>query len=154
LVGLVSTNGDGDERNLGRDLSGAVVLFHQAIAARLGLSAGDLKTLELIATDGPFSASELARRTGLTAAGATSVIVRLAPGGFVVRETDPGDRRRAIIRATDRDHPELAHAFAGLGQALGGVIAEYNEVERAAILSYLRRLVDVLREQTIRLGSE
>ncbi|MFC7279066.1 MarR family winged helix-turn-helix transcriptional regulator [Paractinoplanes rhizophilus] len=149
----MSTSGDDDERHLGRDLSGAVVLFHQAIAARLGLSAGDLKTLELIAVDGPFSASELARRTGLTPAGVTSVIARLAAGGYVVRETDPGDRRRAIVRAADRDHPELADAFAGLGQALGGVIAEYDEAERAAIVSYLRRLIDILREQTIRLGS-
>jgi DNA-binding MarR family transcriptional regulator len=150
----VSTNGDDDERHLGRDLSGAVVLFHQAVAARLGLSAGDLKTLELIATHGPFSASELARRTGLTAAGITSVIARLAAGGHVVREIDPGDRRRAIIRAAQTDHPDLADAFAELGRALGGVIAEYDPAERAAIVSYLRRMVGILREQTIRLGSD
>lgn len=149
----MSTSDEDDGRRLGRDLSGAVVLFHQAIAARLGLSAGDLKTLELIAMEGPFSASELARRTGLTAAGVTSVVARLAAGGYVVRETDPDDRRRAIIRAEKTDHPELTDAFAGLGSALGGVIAEYNEIERAAIVSYLCRLVDVLREETIRLGS-
>jgi DNA-binding MarR family transcriptional regulator len=150
----MSTEGDDAGSNLGRDLSGAVVLFHQAVAARLGLSAGDLKTLELIATEGPFSASDLARRTGLTAAGITSVIARLAAGGYVVREVDPGDRRRAIIRAAEADHPELAEAFAGLGRALGGVIAEYGPAERAAIASYLRRMVDILREQTIRLGSD
>ncbi|MBB4742220.1 DNA-binding MarR family transcriptional regulator [Actinoplanes octamycinicus] len=130
------------------------MLFHQAAAARLGLSAGDLKTLELIAVDGPFSASELARRTGLTAAGITSVVGRLAAGGFVVRETDPADRRRAIIRATDTERPELAETFARLGQALGGVITEYEPAEQAAIVSYLHRMIEVLREQTIRLGSD
>jgi len=150
----VSTNGDDVERDLGRDLSGAVVLFHQAIAARLGLSAGDLKTLELIATEGPFSASDLARRTGLTAAGITSVIARLAAGGHVIREIDPADRRRAILRAAQASHPELAGAFAELGRSLGGVIAEYDPAERAAITSYLRRMVAILREQTIRLGSD
>jgi DNA-binding MarR family transcriptional regulator len=150
----MSTNGDDIGRDLGREVSGAVVLFHQAVAARLGLSAGDLKTLELIATHGPFSASELAQRTGLTAAGITSVIARLASGGHVIRETDPGDRRRAIIRAAEAHHPELAAAFAELGRALGGVIAEYTPTERTAITSYLRRMVDVLREQTVRLGSE
>ena len=143
-----------DRDDLGREVSGAVVLFHQAVAARLGLSAGDLKTLELIATDGPFSATELARRTGLTAAGITSVIGRLAAGGHVVRETDPGDRRRAIIRAVEAGHPELTGAFAELGRALGGVIAEYTPAEQAAIVGYLRRMVGVLREQTIRLGSD
>ncbi|KUL26307.1 MarR family winged helix-turn-helix transcriptional regulator [Actinoplanes awajinensis] len=140
------------ERHLGRDLSSAVVLYHQAVAARLGLSAGDLKTLELIATHGPFSAMELARRLGLTAAGITSVIGRLAAGGHVVRETDPNDRRRAVIRAADTDHPELAEAFARLGGALGGLIAEYDQSQRAAIVSYLNRMIGVLREQTILLG--
>jgi DNA-binding MarR family transcriptional regulator len=153
LVGEVSTEDQHVGHHLGRDLSGAVVLFHQAVAARLGLSAGDLKTLELITTDGPFSASELARRTGLTGAGVTSVVARLAGGGFVVREIDPHDRRRAIIRAADVERPELADAFAGLGQALGGVITEYNAVEQAAIVSYLRRTIEILREQTILLGS-
>lgn len=141
-----------DEAHLGRHLSSAVILYHQAVAARVGLSASDLKTLELIATHGPFSASELARRTGLTAAGITSVIARLAGGGHVVRETDPADRRRAVIRAADTDHPELAEAFTRLGGALGGVIAEYDPAQRAAIVSYLRRMIDVLREQTILIG--
>jgi DNA-binding MarR family transcriptional regulator len=150
----VSTADEAAERYLGRDLSSAVVLYHQAVAARLGLSAGDLKTLELIATEGPFSASELARRTGLTAAGITSVVARLAAGGHVVRETDPTDRRRAVIRAADADHPELTAAFTRLGGALGGLIAEYDPTQRAAIVSYLRRTIDVLREQTIRLGSD
>lgn len=131
-----------------------MVLYHQAVAARLGLSAGDLKTLELIATHGPFSASELARRTGLTAAGITSVIARLAAGGHVVRETDPDDRRRAVVRAADTDHPELAEAFARLGAALGGVIAEYDPPQQAAIVSYLNRMIGILREQTILLGPD
>ncbi|XVU29398.1 MarR family winged helix-turn-helix transcriptional regulator [Actinoplanes sp. CA-054009] len=138
--------------HLGRDLSTAVVLFHQAVAARLGLSAGDFKTLELIAAHGPFSASELAEQTGLTAAGITSVIARLAAGGHVVRETDPADRRRAVIRAAPGDHPELAGAFAGLGRALGRAMGDYAPAEQAAIVSYLRRMVDVLRAETVRLG--
>lgn len=150
----MSTKGEDAGRNLGRDLSGAVVLFHQAVAARLGLSAGDLKTLELIATDGPFSATELARRTGLTPAGITSVVARLAEGGYVVREVDPADRRRAVIRAAEAERPELTDAFAGLTRVLGGVIAEYDPAEQAAIVSYLRRTIDILREQTIRMGSE
>ncbi|WP_250009932.1 MarR family winged helix-turn-helix transcriptional regulator [Actinoplanes sp. M2I2] len=148
----MSTAGEAAEHHLGRDLSSAVVLYHQAVAARLGLSAGDLKTLELIATRGPFSASELARLTGLTAAGITSVVARLAAGGHVVRETDPADRRRAVIRAADVDHPELAEAFARLGGALGGLITEYDPAQRSAIVSYLHRMIDILREQTVLLG--
>jgi DNA-binding MarR family transcriptional regulator len=139
--------------NLGRELSSAVVLFHQAVAARVGLSAGDLKTLELVAQEGPFSATELAHRTGLTGAAITSLVGRLAAGGHVVRETDPVDRRRAIIRAVESDNPELAEAFARLGMALGGVIADYSPDQQGAIVEYLQRTIAVMREQTILLGS-
>lgn len=138
---------------LGRQLSTAVVLFHQALAARVGLSAGDLKTLELIESDGPFSATELARRTGLTGAGITSVISRLAAGGHIERATDPQDRRRAIIRATMANSPELDDAFSQLGRSLGAAITEYSDAEQAAIASYLQKMIEVLKEQTMRLGS-
>ena len=142
-------NGD----DLGRQLSTAVVLFHQAVAARVGLTAGDLKTLELIESEGPFSASELARLTGLTGAGITNVITRLAAGGHIERETDPHDRRRAIIRATTTDNAELQDAFAHLGMALGAAIGDYSATEQTAIASYLHRMVHVLRDETARLGA-
>ncbi|MBO3083731.1 MarR family transcriptional regulator [Cellulomonas sp. zg-ZUI188] len=138
--------------SLGRELSSAVVLFHQAVAARVRLSAGDLKTLELIDQEGPFSATQLARRTGLTPAAITSLVGRLAAGGHVQRETDPADRRRAIIRAVPSTNPELDDAFARLGGALGGLIAEYTPEQQAAITDYLRRMITVLREQTVLLG--
>ena len=138
--------------DLGRQLSTAVVLFHQAVAARVGLSAGDLKTLELIESEGPFSASELAQLTGLTGAGITNVITRLAAGGHIERETDSRDRRRAIIRATTTNNPELSDAFAHLGMALGAAIGDYSDTEQAAITNYLQRMVHILRDETARLG--
>lgn len=151
----MSTAPSGGPRSddLGRRLSTAVVLFHQAVAARVGLTAGDLKTLELIESGGPFSASELAQRTGLTGAGITNLVARLAAGGHVVREIDPQDRRRAVIRATTASSPELEDAFAHLGMSLGAVIGDYSAAEQAAIASYLQRMVDVLKEETIRLGT-
>lgn len=139
--------------DLGRRLSTAVVLFHQAVAARVRLSVGDLKTLELIESEGPFSASELARLTGLTGAGITNMITRLAAGGHIERDIDPQDRRRAIIRATMTNNPELQDAFAHLGMALGAAIGDYTATEQAAITSYLERMVHVLRDETARLGT-
>ena len=135
--------------NLGRELSGAVVLFHQAVASRVGLSAGDLKTLELIEHEGPFNATELARRTGLTGAAITALVGRLQAGGHVSREADPEDRRRVVIRAAESDNPELGQAFANLGSELGQLISDYTAGEQAAIVEYLTRMIAVLREQTV-----
>lgn len=139
--------------DLGRRLSTAVVLFHQAVAARVGLSAADLKTLDLIARDGPFSASELAVRTGLTQAAVTSLVGRLAQGGHVVRDVDPVDRRRAVIRAATPVHPGISGAFGHLGAAMGRLFEGYAPAEQAAIVDYLGRMVDVLQEETARMGS-
>ncbi|WP_258723473.1 MarR family winged helix-turn-helix transcriptional regulator [Cellulomonas sp. NS3] len=142
------TSGGSD---LGRELSAAVVLFHQAVAAQVGLSAGDLKMLDLIARDGPFSASELAERTGLTQAAITSLVARLSRGHHVVRETDPVDRRRAVIRAAPDLDPALADAYGHLGAAMGRLFADYTSSEQAAIVDYLTRTVRVLQEETVRL---
>jgi len=147
----VSTPTSGGE--LGRRLSGAVVLFHQALAERAGLSAGDLKTLQLIESEGPLSATELARETGLTAAGVTSVIARLSAGGHIVRETDAADRRRAVIRAVAQHDSPLDAEFGRLGGALGGVISGYAPAEQAAIVDYLERMIEVLRTETRRLSA-
>ena len=134
--------------DLGRELSRAVVLFHQALANRVGLSAGDLKTLELIDQEGPFHATELAVRTGLTGAAITALVGRLQSGGHVSREPDPKDRRRVIICAVESDDPELRDAFWRLGTQLGELFTDYTESERAAIVDYLTKMIAVLREQT------
>lgn len=139
----------GHESNLGRELSRAVVLFHQAVAGQVGLSAGDLKTLELIEQDGPFHATELARRTGLTGAAITALVGRLQAGGYVSREVDPEDRRRVIIRAMESHNPELGQAFARLGGELGELINDYTSSEQAAIIDYLTRMIAALRRQTM-----
>src|SRR3989449_4832514 len=49
-----------------RRQSTATVLFHAAVAERLGLSATDHKYADLIARQGPMTAGELADRAGLT----------------------------------------------------------------------------------------
>src|SRR2546428_12497931 len=79
-----------------RRKSTATVLFHTAVAERLGLSATDHKYADLIARQGPMTAGELADRTGLTTGAITGVLDRLEPAGGVRRERDPHDRRRVM----------------------------------------------------------
>ena len=139
--------------DLGSRLSTAVVLFHQVVADRVGLSAADLKTLDLIRRDGPFSATELARRTGLTGAAITALIGRLSAGGHIVRTADTLDRRRAVVSASAQLHPVLADAYATLGGALGQLIEAYTPSQQAAIVSYLDGMVTALEEVTLRLAA-
>ncbi|WP_392435861.1 MarR family transcriptional regulator [Chlorogloeopsis fritschii PCC 9212] len=73
----------------GRELSAATVLFHTAIAERLGLNTTDHKCADILAQTGAITAGELAERTGLTTGAITGVVDRLEKAGFVRRERDP-----------------------------------------------------------------
>ena|SRR5882757_5132882 len=81
---------------LGRDLITAVVVFHDEVGRRLGLSATDRKCLDLISR-GPVTAGELARHTGLTTGAITGTIDRLVAAGYAERTPDPVDRGRIWV---------------------------------------------------------
>src|SRR5687768_10615436 len=94
---------------LGREESARSVMFLQAVAGRLGLSAIELKCLDLALRAGPepLTAGRLATLTGLTTGAVTGVVDRLEEGGFVRRERDPDDRRRVIVRLVARREADL-----------------------------------------------
>ncbi|KOX20944.1 MarR family transcriptional regulator [Saccharothrix sp. NRRL B-16348] len=139
-----------DARDFGRELSTAVVAFHEAVGARLGVTAVDQRALALIAGKGPLSAGELAKEINLTPGAITGVADRLERAGLVRREPDPGDRRRVVITAIPG---AFGQVFAGLGAAMGEVAARYSPAEQQVIADWVVRTVDVLKEQT-RLLSE
>ncbi|MEU4444155.1 MarR family transcriptional regulator [Actinosynnema sp. NPDC050801] len=139
-----------DGRDLGRELSTAVVAFHEAVGARLGVTAVDQRALALIAGRGPMSAGELAKEINLTPGAVTGVADRLERAGLVRREPDPGDRRRVVISAIPG---AFGQVFAGLGAAMAEVGARYSPQEQQLIADWVVRTVDVLKEQT-RLLSE
>src|SRR5271157_5057901 len=95
-----------------RQLATATVMFHQAIADRLGMHVTDHKCLDILVQTGPIPAGALAERTGLTTGAITGVIDRLEKAGFVRRIKDPDDRRRVVIEPfADRIEKEIAPLF-------------------------------------------
>lgn len=139
---------------LGWELSTAVVLFHEAIAERLGLSAADHKALGLISRAGALTAGELAQRTGLSPGAITGLVDRLESAGYVRRTRDRADRRRVVIvPVSTAGRPDLSGIFADLTAAMGGVVADYDEHQAWAIQDYLVRTIAVLHEQTRKLSA-
>jgi DNA-binding MarR family transcriptional regulator len=132
---------------LGRELSTAVVMFHEAVGAHLGVSAGDQRALTLIGRNGPMSAGALAEKTGLTPGAVTGMIDRLERAGLARREHDPNDRRRVLVTATG----DLPNVFGDLAAAMNDLASRYTEAELLVIADYVTRTIDVLREQTRRL---
>jgi DNA-binding MarR family transcriptional regulator len=133
--------------DLGRELSTAVVMFHEAVGAYLGVSAGDQRALAMIGRHGPLSAGDLAERTGLTPGAVTGMIDRLERAGLAQRDPDPKDRRRVLVTAT-ANQPNV---FGDLSKAMNELTSRYDEKELEAIADYLTRTIAVLRDQTRKL---
>lgn len=150
----IGTGGDGpDAAEWGRRLSTAVVLFHEAVGARLGLSAADQRAMALIEREAPVTAGRLAELTGLTPGAVTGLLDRLERAGYVRRSQDPGDRRRVLVSPAPERRPEVGDAFAELGRDMAAFMADYDERELALIVDYVQNTIAVLERQTRRLGA-
>ncbi|BCK54945.1 MarR family transcriptional regulator [Nocardia wallacei] len=74
------------------------VVFHSAVAARLGITVTDLSCLNLLRMRGPLTPGELADLLGIARGGAiTTVVDRLERAGYVRRNRDARDRRRVRV---------------------------------------------------------
>jgi DNA-binding MarR family transcriptional regulator len=138
---------------LGRELSTAVILFHEAVASRLGMSAAEWKCLGLLTERGPATAGRLAERSGFTTGAITGIVDRLEKAGYVRREPNPRDRRSVIIQPLP--NAELREVvtpiFASLGRAMADLSRRYNAQELAAIQDYFERTIQTLRAETAKL---
>src|SRR5882672_11070993 len=92
-------------RGLARRHSTAVVLFHHAVAERLGLGPTDHKCLDLLRERGAMAGSDVGAITGLTSGAITGVVARLERAGYLRREPDTRDGRKQILHlALKRAH--------------------------------------------------
>jgi DNA-binding MarR family transcriptional regulator len=135
---------------LGRELSTAVVLFHQAVADTLGLSATEWKCIDVLVRSGPTTAKQLAELAGLTTGGVTGVVDRLERAGYVRREANPKDRRSVIIHPhrIERINARAGPIFGALGQAMVELASRFSPEELEVVQRFLVGMTDVLRAQT------
>ncbi|MEA3017984.1 MAG: hypothetical protein QOI38_2706 [Sphingomonadales bacterium] len=91
-----------------------------------------LPLLAAIAAAGPLSLAALAAREGVRPPTMSRSVERLVAAGFVSRETDPGDRRRVRIAATEAGRSLLA-AGRGPAGAIADRLARLAESERRAL---------------------
>jgi DNA-binding MarR family transcriptional regulator len=127
------------------------LVFHEAVAERLGINATDLKCLELAAGEEAISPGRLAELAGLTTGAVTGVLDRLERARIVRREADPTDRRRVVVRLIPERAGELSALYAPLLTTTAALAAAYDSSQRAALDGYLRGAARVLEQETVRL---
>lgn len=112
------------------------ILFHQAMAERLGLNLIDLRCLTLAQGEEDMTPGKFAELTGLTTGAITGVIDRLEKARLVKRERDPHDRRRVIVKLLPGRKAEIDALFAPLGKAMHQALERYSDEQLALILGY------------------
>jgi DNA-binding MarR family transcriptional regulator len=137
---------------IGKRLSTATILFHSAVADRLGLGPTEAKCRTLLAQR-PMTAGELASVTGLTTGAITGVIDRLEAAGAARRTSDPSDRRKVIVEgiADARRDREAASLFAPMGRAIRRLASRYSEAELDIVLEFLESASEILERETRKL---
>jgi hypothetical protein len=140
---------------LTRDFIAAVVIFHELVGRRLGVSSTDRKCLDLLSR-GTVTAGELGRFTGLTSGAVTGIIDRLVAAGYAERVTDPNDRRRVLVsRKTGTKLDQVLPAIFGpLGDDMAEVASRYSGEQLTVIADFLARTREVLVENTKRLEQQ
>ena len=137
-----------------RGLSTAAVLFHHALAGRLGLGPTDLKCYDLLREQGALTSSHLAGLTGLTTGAITGVVTRLERAGFVRRVGDPEDGRKQILSPLANPAHGVHALFERLHGDLAVALAEYDVHELSTIDDFLSRTTALLHRQIARLRAE
>ncbi|WP_437479945.1 MarR family transcriptional regulator [Sorangium sp. So ce1014] len=145
---------DGLGDRLGRELSTQSVLFHQAIAARLGLKGTDHKYLDVVrraAEAGPVTPGDLVQLTGLTSGGVTGVLDRLEEAGFVRRVKHPSDRRQLVVEPVTERYAEIGALFAPFRERWAVLCSRYSLDELRLICDFFEQATALMAEEIARM---
>ena len=132
-----------------RETSTVTILFHQAIADRLGMNVTDHKCAGILARSGPITAGELARHTGLTTGAITGVIDRLEQAGFAQGQgfQRPAASDHRAGPETDRAENRPALRFDGASSAR--LFDSYTADELTLILDFTVRASAIAEEENV-----
>ncbi|OBK41426.1 MarR family transcriptional regulator [Mycobacterium sp. 1165196.3] len=123
--------------SLARRYSTAAVLFHHAVAEKLGLGPTDTKCLDLLRERSAMTGSELAAATGLTTGAITGVVARLEKAGYLHRDPHPQDGRKQILRPVEARFQQVHDVFEPFRGDLATLLSEFDEHQLNAIARFL-----------------
>jgi DNA-binding MarR family transcriptional regulator len=130
----------GGERGLAAGISAGVerlLSLVRSLSPADGLSLTAAATLATLERSGPRRLTGLAIQEGVTQPAMTQLIARLADGGLVRREADPGDGRAVQVQLTDQGRDTLARRRAARAGRLAVILDQISAEDRAALAAAL-----------------
>jgi DNA-binding MarR family transcriptional regulator len=93
----------------------------------------------------PITSGELRQRMGLSGAAITYLVDRMMASGHITRESDPGDRRKVILRYSESGLDTARAFFAPLGMHVRTAMAELSDADLAAAHRVFAALIEAMR---------
>lgn len=124
--------------------STAAVLFHHAVAERMGLGLTDHKCLDLLRERRAMTGSELAAITGLTTGAITGVVARLERAGYLRRESNPNDRRQQILHPVLERVPAIQKVIEPIRNDVAALLEHFDTRQLKAIAEFLAGTTDLI----------
>ena len=117
------------------------------------MNPGDLHTLEVLrelseeAPDGKAIVSNLVERMEVPPPAVSRCLKAMEQKGFVLRETNPRDRRQTFVVMTEKGQAEYLLAEQEIRSYMRGIEERMGEQELRRLNEYLRRFTDAAREE-------
>lgn len=108
----------------------------------LDLTMAQVKTLFILAHDGPATIGHVAEAQGVSLPTGSHLVDRLVQASLVVREQDKADRRRTLARLTPNGE-ELVQRLQGGRSQLRAWLEQMDEADLAALLQGVEALIAV-----------
>lgn len=132
-------------RKLNQAYAYTALQLHEFIGRAAGFSGTDHKYLGFLIQQGPMTAGELARLTGLTTGAVTGLIDRFEKRKLVKRQLAEGDRRKVIVVPhIDRIMALLEPFYKEFRRRSEDLIASFSEKELKAVEAYLTGNIELM----------
>jgi DNA-binding MarR family transcriptional regulator len=93
----------------------------------------------------PITSGELRQRMGLSGAAITYLVDRMMASGHITRESDPGDRRKVILRHSESGLATARAFFAPLGAHTHDAMADLPDADLSAASRVFTVLIEAMR---------
>ena len=101
----------------------------------------------------PITSGELRQRMGLSGAAITYLVDRMTASGHIMRESDPGDRRKVVLRYSGSGLNTARAFFMPLGMHTRGAMADLPDADLAAARRVFTALIEGMRRYQHELAS-
>jgi DNA-binding MarR family transcriptional regulator len=135
-----------EELNQTIQRTGTLTVLHtNAVADKIGLSATEFESMDIISRNQPISAGKLAMECGLTTGAITGIIDRLERAGLVRRVNDPKDRRRVLLDPIDdfEKNKKICELYQPMSKMFNALAEECTSEQLRFLIDIHSKMIDM-----------